>query len=332
MDAAYTQLGSALKGPPNPNRNTSASIDDYDKESALYFCSSLMVALPQHQPSGSTARVASQRLVYDKPKDDVDTTTTSSSATSATAELDITSNKRALEPEEEKALDILRKWDAKAVYSKLRLDHSSIRIVEIQPGISSEEIHVSLDVYRLEAIAMQYEALSYVWGDQKSARDIYVNKIKVPIGPNLYSALESFRQPDGVKRIWIDAICINQTSFAEKSREVIKMGKIYSLASRVNVYLGAAAPNVSSPIDGLFRFLNRDDEKRTSNGDASGGLDSLQVICDLCHVDAYEVCKGFVGMCSQPWWGRVWILVSNSLLLSSPGAFDWVRIICLSVV
>jgi hypothetical protein len=59
--------------------------------------------------------------------------------------------------------------------------------------------------------ALQYEALSYVWGKPVYSRYIRCSKGRVALTPNLEEALLHIRFPDRRRVIWADAICINQS-------------------------------------------------------------------------------------------------------------------------
>ncbi|KAM6523092.1 hypothetical protein FSOLCH5_003711 [Fusarium solani] len=206
-------------------------------------------------------------------------------------------------------------WDSE-VYSGLHLDPSSIRLAEILPG-SSDEIHVKLSKKTLDEIKNAYEALSYVWGLPTPAKMIQVNGVSVQVNPNLFDALLALRLPDTRRGIWIDAICVNQTDTTERSVEVQKMGEIYRLAKNVVVFLGSPPSPSSSSITDLFKFLNR-----SGNGTALDEQSDREVDTDAvfqrCGVDRYSVCKGFVELCLQPWWGRIWVMQEFYLASEEP--------------
>ncbi|KAK6428583.1 hypothetical protein LTR95_015273 [Oleoguttula sp. CCFEE 5521] len=119
--------------------------------------------------------------------------------------------------------------------------------------------------------------MSYAWGNQADAGEVYVsvkrddgNKIVTSreleklsptderriyryIYDNLASdgsfsgctkncedALRRFRLQDKPRTLWVDAICINQKDNVEKTRQVQIMGHIYRYADRVIVYSGQA--------------------------------------------------------------------------------------------
>lgn len=312
LDAVYSRVVPESGRPPKPKPNGDIASDDYNEQVAEYVFSSLIVALPQPQHSACGPGIAFQPPVYKELGSKIVRTNADFESPGSLAHTAaLVPDKGPLEPEVEAVLVNYRTWD-RDLYSELSLDRFSIRLIGILPGSSDDDISVSMDVHPLNEVAMQYEALSYVWGNPEPAKNIFVNKVEVPINPNLYDALISLRQPDSTRRIWIDAICLNQTSFAEKSKEVQKMGQIYSLAKTVNVFLGAPSPSKSTFINSFLKFLNRDDEGQAADRYAEEGLRGLDKICEKCQTDVRDLCKGFMETCLQPWWGRIWTLVSST--------------------
>jgi hypothetical protein len=58
------------------------------------------------------------------------------------------------------------------------------------------------------------------------------------ITKGLFEALCALRQTVSTRRLWADAICINQKDDIEKGHQVKKMGKVYENAKGVPVWLG----------------------------------------------------------------------------------------------
>lgn len=115
-----------------------------------------------------------------------------------------------------------------------------IRLLDILPGVRRNAIRVSLRVAALTS-GLQYEALSYCWGESHEHRSIIVQeKYRMAVTDNLYNALLHMRRRYRRCTIWIDQLCINQADIDERSSQVARMGSIYSTASRVNVWLGLA--------------------------------------------------------------------------------------------
>jgi hypothetical protein len=67
-------------------------------------------------------------------------------------------------------------------------------------------------------------------------------KLNFPVTKNLYMALRDLRFPKQNRRLWVDAICINQSDSdenkAEKNLQVSRMRDIYLTADRIVAHLG----------------------------------------------------------------------------------------------
>lgn len=83
-----------------------------------------------------------------------------------------------------------------------------------------------------------YEALSYTWGGFAEGRTIDLHGEAYTISDNLFAALKRLRKLNAVRRLWIDAICINQSDLAERAQQVRMMDMVYSRAAAVVVWLG----------------------------------------------------------------------------------------------
>lgn len=121
------------------------------------------------------------------------------------------------------------------------LTTQDIRLLEIYPSAAAEhELRCRLFCVPLSAIQVHvYEALSYVWGDATMQADIICNGELVSVTINLHGALKRLRLSEKSRFIWADAICIDQRSASEKSCQIPLMGRIYSSAERVVVWLGS---------------------------------------------------------------------------------------------
>jgi len=102
-----------------------------------------------------------------------------------------------------------------------------------------------------------YEALSYTWDSQACDRPVRCGGKLLYITLNAEAALRRLRLRDKARYIWIDAICINQASTAEKNIQVSMMAEIYSKATLVVVWLGEGSPWLRSGLDFLRRKYSR---------------------------------------------------------------------------
>ncbi|KAK3320640.1 heterokaryon incompatibility protein-domain-containing protein [Cercophora scortea] len=122
-----------------------------------------------------------------------------------------------------------------------------IRLLRLSKGQASEPFHGILQVVHLKYFP-EYEALSYTWadenGDANRRKRIYLgNDWEIfPITTNCEAALRCLRLPNRERTIWVDAICIDQTSTDERSHQVQLMPVIYATAQRVLVYSGHIDP------------------------------------------------------------------------------------------
>lgn len=135
------------------------------------------------------------------------------------------------------------------IYTALSEPESQIRLLTIFPSQDpSAEIRCHLEVVPLATCA-PYEALSYAWGDAHYIHPIVLNACRALVTENLYSALRHLRHLDRSRTVWIDDLCIDQRDNSEKSHQVKQMSQIYSGASDVVVWLGAASDDSDLAFD-----------------------------------------------------------------------------------
>lgn len=87
--------------------------------------------------------------------------------------------------------------------------------------------------------APAYTALSYTWGTESATKATWINGKTFHVRPNLYACLtrvHAFR--DRWRRLWIDAICVDQASVTERNAQVRRMDMTFSRATRVLAWLG----------------------------------------------------------------------------------------------
>lgn len=182
-----------------------------------------------------------------------------------------------------------------------------------------------------------FEALSYVWGTNTDGGLAHVTERAVTectalsssgtlcIGKNLAEALRHLRQTDSARTLWIDAVCIDQSSTEERSDQVAKMGSIYKSATRVVVWLGP-----SPGPDGDWRIISR----FTSNGgDVEVSKDGILyphpnntrwmqgfMANRMIRMDATER-VGLESFVFCEWFSRVWTL--QEIQLAPEALFYW---------
>lgn len=102
-------------------------------------------------------------------------------------------------------------------------DHC-IRLLKLLPGTFYDVIHIELIQVSLNA-PPDYEALSYAWDSQSPDRKAICEKKELLITPNCEAALRKLRRTT-TRLLWIDSICINQSSLEERGHQVKLMGEL----------------------------------------------------------------------------------------------------------
>jgi hypothetical protein len=112
-----------------------------------------------------------------------------------------------------------------------------LRLLILAPGSGSEPLRCHLKNALLSSNP-NYDAISYAWGDPSKPREITCENCSIPITESLFTALRHLRHVNEEITIWVDAVCIHQSSDNEKNHQLALMGMIYSRAARTIVWLG----------------------------------------------------------------------------------------------
>ena len=131
-----------------------------------------------------------------------------------------------------------------------------LRILLLHPGRFDDKISCDLISESLEQADDEYEAISYVWGNPDDTVDIICNGRSVSITINLRDALQRFRDEKIAKRLWADALCINQEDVQERGHQVQRMGEIYRNAQTVLVWLGRNSEGIAEECFTMIRRTN----------------------------------------------------------------------------
>ncbi|KAF2240619.1 HET-domain-containing protein, partial [Trematosphaeria pertusa] len=121
------------------------------------------------------------------------------------------------------------------VYQPLDDTPNSFRLLEILPEKADGRIQLRI---RHDKMPTTYKCLSYMWGDATESHEVLMNGSTSPIRKNLHDFLEMARVRFPNEKLWIDALCINQSDNAERGHQIQRMGDIYRGASEVLAWLG----------------------------------------------------------------------------------------------
>jgi hypothetical protein len=180
-----------------------------------------------------------------------------------------------------------------------------IRRLILQPVSAGTEIRCSTETVSLLE-QPEYEALSYVWGDMSVQRKIIFDGMHFPITENLAIALHHLRLPDKPRRVWVDALCINQSNTKERNEQVILMGEIYTKANPVLIWLGEASEG--------------SDEAFASMSTITEGNDVSEEI-------SKKMFAFYMGLVEREWFTRLWTVQELALASQDPlvgCGFTWI--------
>jgi hypothetical protein len=140
-------------------------------------------------------------------------------------------------------------------YKALCYDRS-LRILTLHPARNNDApIVIDLQEMPLDRCRRKFDALSYVWGDRGPDidSDVLCEGKKIAVGSNCDVALRTLRYTHQKRRLFVDAICLDQENVEEKEVQVKLMGEIYILARRVLIWLGEG----STETERAFKHFRR---------------------------------------------------------------------------
>ncbi|KIW57222.1 hypothetical protein, variant [Exophiala xenobiotica] len=181
----------------------------------------------------------------------------------------------------------------------------AIRLMIIEP---SRDADASLECQLLSTDLGQhppYEALSYVWGDLEDTIEISLQGIGFVVTKNLGTALRRLRLPDKERKLWVDAICINQNFISERNQQVRIMREIYQRAQQVLIWVGDEGDGshlIFEHIKGWKTY--RDDYKagRTRRNNPWG-----EAHLNMPHYTGLAQ-QAFEKFCRRPYFFRTWVI------------------------
>ena len=185
-----------------------------------------------------------------------------------------------------------------ALYEHLDATKKAFRLLILRSGKRKDLVVCDLEVSYIDASQChQYEALSYVWGGTPGPDTILLRGQHFPVTSNLKTALRSLRFEGRQRKLWVDALCINQEDLQERNHQVRMMRSIYQSASQVIVWLGHLE-KTKSLIDAVLRFA--DDEKLHWALPDPKGLEDEN--------EPTNECVSVFWFFNLPWWRRIWTI------------------------
>lgn len=223
------------------------------------------------------------------------------------------------------------------------LEGSEIRLLRVAPGEWNDQVSCTMHYAPLDE-QPEYVALSYTWGDASDQVDILLDGRPHRATRSLFTALRRFRQlcaedrsldgftfsssSDGTTYIWADALCINQMDDREKEREIPRMREVYTLCSRVCVWLGE---NDGFDDDEESRGVLKEIERWLGSGsfgadiprdvlllDAEDSLPLQREVEDHFGPRVEVFLDLWCKLASRNWFTRVWVIQEVALPATDP--------------
>ncbi|KAI1734005.1 heterokaryon incompatibility protein-domain-containing protein [Xylaria scruposa] len=220
-------------------------------------------------------------------------------------------------------------------YLKIDQKANQARVIDLLPGSKDDPIRCRLRLCDVHGGGIK-EALSYVWGTESRERNILVGQQSYPeqnfpVTENLYKILHGLRLPnddddDGIRTIWIDAICIDQSNLKERIHQVRLMRDIYTHAQSVVIWLGTdQASDVDHDPNGYLAPL-----PQGFGGTTMHEYDLVSILreyqeCtnETCWTVKKVALQYMLYRCiwvifSRKWWKRIWTLQEGALPQHAP--------------
>ncbi|KAK6433400.1 hypothetical protein LTR95_010426 [Oleoguttula sp. CCFEE 5521] len=206
-----------------------------------------------------------------------------------------------------------------------------IRLVELSSSrffaapLKCRLVNIDIDVE-----GRSYEAVSYTWGSSDKPTILICEGKAIPITQSLDAALRFFRfkYRSRPRRLWIDAVCINQDDGLEKESQIALMQEIYSRAIHSLIWLGRAdyataaafySVRVARLLLSVGLWVSESPYRMGLMGPLAGRV-KVRFISGQSEKSADEVNQFFRNMLERPWFLRTWTI--QELLLNRSAIFQ----------
>lgn len=222
-----------------------------------------------------------------------------------------------------------------------------IRLLDLQKSDHTDDPLVG--IFRTVSLDQEttpcYTALSYVWGalpsTQRTMIDLGIGQLSIT--KNCYDALRQIRSLHGNTTIWVDSICIDQTSEAERHHQVALMGDVYARANKVYIWLGQETPGLRRALEYIefaasFMYLPLD------HGSTGGAYQQLKFLFKvLPPVVTLKLMRNqwklselrrsyrladLEELLGMAWFSRIWtfqeiVLATDAIMLCGTASLNW---------
>ncbi|KAH6661460.1 heterokaryon incompatibility protein-domain-containing protein, partial [Plectosphaerella plurivora] len=191
----------------------------------------------------------------------------------------------------------------------------SVRLILLDPApTQSAQLSCLIIQRRRRTTTAGYSAVSYTWGKRELTCTLEVrcgsDTSYLRVSANLDALLRAFRARDVPVCLWIDAICINQHDEMEKAQQIPLMGRIYSEADQVRIWLGAA----DSTIAGIFAFFRKASQRPiVAQTQPEVARDVVFLMKKTIVDDGISGLSLLFEFFDRPWFSRRWVIQEAGL-------------------
>jgi hypothetical protein len=124
------------------------------------------------------------------------------------------------------------------IYPPIDSTRGEIRILIVSPGTQGDDLGLSFQVLSVHDDPIgEFDAVSYRWGVPTEPLPVTIDGQPFHLTDSQKGMIEDLRYEDRNRRIWIDAICINQKDLVERGQQVQLMRLLYSKAHCVSIWI-----------------------------------------------------------------------------------------------
>lgn len=206
------------------------------------------------------------------------------------------------------------------VYHPLDESHQEIRLLLVKAGSGSDPVQCELQHEFLDAErgVLNYETISYCWGDASSKAEIFLNGVATMVPVNAKLAVLRMRQPDCDRTLWIDSICINQEDKVERAQQIKLMARIYSCGQQNLVWLGAETEITAEAVETMKAIVHNAREEtndfETFHCELYDDHGSFRhaISPETWNDDALDL-PALLDIYRRPWFERLWVVQEVAL-------------------
>lgn len=201
------------------------------------------------------------------------------------------------------------------VYQPLEISNKNIRLLRVHQVSVGNTSRLVLNLWEadIDDVKHQYDAVSYVWGDDEPSQEVWIDGNRLLVRQNIWRFLVHLSIHMMLQEcpLWIDCISINQASTFEKNAQVQVMSTIFRNARRVLIWLGDDSE--VSELSVIGQSFSREDN--------AIDWDCMSKALDLRLSENFDYLRSLTSIFDNIYFTRLWMVQEVTLALQP-------RIIC----